>query len=422
MPRLPPYPSRAKRPIGWLVPDVLSLSSPLAFAALCAVGVAGLAALGVSARLEHRAGIVLGAGLALGLVTAEAGLTGPAPDAVRAAARLGLALLAFTAALQCPPSRAARLSPAALRLAVLAAPGLTLVTAAAVFALKPSLGPWAALLVGAALPLGVGAFDERQALGAPLETPTKRAVRVDGALSVALGVPLALLLEAVSVGPAAGAPITEAPGFALFAGAAVGGTVGLLCGRMVPVRDARLPAAPFVAFALAYVGALALGFDPVMAGAAAGLLYAEEAPLLGPVRSRLFSAGARWLGPPALFALGALLGPVALGGDLLAWLAALVPVLALRAVLRRAALGGVSLPAADRGFLSWFGGGPGAGAALFTLSLMGSASPGAQADALGIAALGTMAGVIAARIGSGPLVTRQVRAAARARRRRYGTA
>ena len=405
------------------MPDVLAfLSSPPGFALCCALGVAALAASGVLSRVEHRPALVLGAGVLAGFILREAGVPDAGPDAVREAARLGLALLAFTAALQCPLSRAARLSPAALRLAALAAPGLVAVAAAAVFALHPDLGLWSALLVGAALPMGIGAFDERLALGAPLETPTKRAVRIDAGLGVALGVPVAVLLEAMSIPPAPGAEITDAPLFALFAGGAVGGAVGLLGGRLLAVRDAGVPMAPFAAFALAYGGAWAMGFDPVMAGAAAGLLYAEEAPLLGPVRARLFSAGARWCGPPAFFALGALMGPAVVGADLLAWLAALVPALALRPMLRGAALGTAGLSAADRGFLSWFGGGPGAGAALFTLALMGSASAGAQADALVIAALATAANVVAARLGSGPLVTRQVRAAARARRKRYGTA
>ena len=397
-------------------------SSPSAFALGVAALVALLAWAGVLRALETRPALVLGAGVLVGTGLRLTSLPDAGPDAVREAARLGLALLAFTGAQQCRASRAGRLSPPALRLAVLAAPGLIGVTAAAVFALKPDLGLWSALLVGVALPLGIGAFDERLALGAPLAAETKRAVRIDAGLGVAFGVPLAVLVEAASVPPALGADLTETPGFALFAGAAVGGTIGLLAGRFVRVRDAAVPAAPFLAFALAYGGAHALGFDPVMAGGAAGLLYSEEATLLGPVRSRLFSAGARWCAPPAFFALGVLMGPVALGADLLVWLAALVPVLALRVALRGAALGGTNLPGADRTFLSWFGGGPGAGAALFVLSLMGSPSPGAQSDVLVIAALATAAGLVAARLGSGPLVTRQIRASARARRKRYGAA
>ena len=398
------------------------LASPLVFALGAAALVALLARLGAMRALETRPGLVLGSGVLLGVGLRLTAAPEAGPDAVREAARLGLALLAFTGAQQCRLSRVARASPAALRLAALAAPGLIAVTAAAVFALKPDLGLWSAMLVGVALPLGIGAFDERAALGAPLAAETKRAVRVDAGLGVALGVPLAVLVEAVSIAPPTGADITQAPGFALFAGAAVGGTIGLLAGRLLPVRDAQVPSAPFVAFALAYGLAYALGFDAVMAGAAAGLLYAEEAPLLGPVRSRLFSAGARWCGPPAFFALGVLMGPVALDADLLVWLAALVPVLALRVALRGAALGGADLPGADRGFLAWFGGGPGAGAALFVVSLLGSPSSAAQPDVLVIAALATAAGLVAARLGSGPLVTRQVRAAARARRKRYGTA
>ena len=398
------------------------LASPLLFALGVGLVVTLLARVGALRALEAQPALVLGGGVLLGMGLRLISAPEAGPDAVREAARLGLALLAFTGAQQCRLSRVARTSPAALRLAALAAPGLIAVTAAAVFALKPDLGLWSALLVGVALPLGIGAFDERAALGAPLAAETKRAVRVDAGLSVALGVPLAVLIEAVSIAPPAEADITRMSGFGLFAGAAVGGTIGLLAGRLVPVRGGGVPAAPFAAFALAYGLAYALGFDAVMAGAAAGLLYSEEAPLPGPARSRLFSAGARWCGPPAFFGLGLLMGPVALDADLLVWLAALVPVLALRVALRGAALGGADLPSADRGFLAWFGGGPGAGAALFVLALLGSPSSAAQPDVLVIAALATAAGLIAARLGSGPLVTRQVRAAARARRKRYGAA
>ena len=406
------------------MPDAVlaPLTSPPAFALGLALLGAALARAGVLSWLSARPVLVLAMGVLAGAALRLTSLPSVGPDAVREAARLGLALLAFAAAQACAPSRAGRASAPALRLAVLAGPGLALVTAAAVFALLPALGPWSALLVGACLPLGVGAFDEGAAMAAPLPDATKRAVRVDAALGVAFGVPIAVLVEAVSVAPPAGADPTQAAGFAQLAGAAFGGTIGLLAGRALPVRRAGLPRAPFGVFALAYGSAYLLGFDAVMAGAACGLLHSEEARLTGPMRSRLFSAGARWCAPFGVFALGLLLGPVALQADLLVWLAALVPVLALRVALRGAALGGAELPAADKAFLSWFGGVPGAGAALFVVSLLGSPSPAAQGGALAVAALSVMAGLTYARLASGPLVTRQVRAAARARRKRYGAA
>lgn len=405
------------------MPDIVALISTPEAAALGIVAVVTiLARAGLAAWLAKRPIVVLALGVLAGAGLRMTSLPEVPPGSVREAARLGLALLAFLAAQQCRLSRLPRLSAPALRLGVIAGPGLVLVAAAAVFALLPDLGLWSALLVGVALPLGVGAFDERLALGAPLAPETKRAVRIDAALGVALGVPLAVLVEGLSIPPAAGAPITDYVGFGLFAGAAVGGTIGLLAGRFSPARSAGLPIAPFLAFCGTYGLAYALGFDAVMAGASAGLLYAEEAKLGGAARVRLFSAGSEWLTGPAFFALGLLLGPVALQADLLVWLAALVPVLALRVALRGAALGGTDLAAADKAFLSWFGGGPGAGAALFVVSLLGSPAAAAQPGVLVVASLAVAAGLIAARIGSGPLVTRQVRAAARAKRKRYGAA
>ena len=259
-------------------------------------------------------------------------------------------------------------------------------------------------------------------MAAPLPAEVKRTLRLDAAIGLVIGVPLAVLAEVAATPPGGGAGLGEAPAFGAFAGTALGGAVGLLAGRLIPVRDAAIPRAPLLALALAYVVTRALGYDVVLAALACGVLYSEESGLLGPVRSRLYSVSLRWCAPAAFFGLGALTAPVLLQLDLLAALAALVPLLVLRPVLRGAALGGVPLKPHERSFLAGFGGVPGAGAALFVLSLLGSPAPAAQAEAVTIAATGVFAGLVLARLASAPLVTRQVRTEARLRKRRYGTA
>ncbi|WP_036766825.1 hypothetical protein [Parvularcula oceani] len=375
--------------------------------------------LGLLGQLANRPVTLLGAGIAGGFLYRRFGLPTPDPEAVRQAARLGLAVLVFMAAQQCRLSRLPRLSPAALRLVVLAAPSLIVAGAGVVFALLPGLGLWSAILVGTVLPLGVGGGDEREVLRAPIANATKRTVRLDSALSLVLMLPLALLVEAAGIAPAPYAPFSENVLYEAFAGAAVGGTLGLLAGRLLPVRGARLPAAPLFTLGASYAGALLLGFDGVLAAASAGLLYAQEAPLRGTARSRLFEAGRQWCTPLAVFGLGAILGPSLFQADLLVWLAALLPVLLLRGIVRSAALGAVDARQEDRTFLSWFGGAPAAGAALLVLSLLGSPSVAAQEGALGVAAVSVFAGIVVTRLSSRPLVTRLVHQTARARKRRY---
>ena len=378
-----------------------------------------LARTGAGAWAYTRPLVSLALGLGIGALYRASPLPAAEPEAVRAAARFGLAVLVFAAAQQCRFSRLSAVSSAALRLAGFGVPILVLLSAALVFALLPGLGVWSAVLVAVALPLGAGVFDERAALRAPLADETKRALRLDLVLALTLGIPLAVAAEAVSQGQAAGAALWDVPAFGVFAGGAVGGTIGLLGARWLPVKDAAVPAEPFLVFAIAYLAALLLGFDAVIAAALCGVLYSEEATVPGPARSRIVGAGLRWVAPLALFSLAATLGATLFRTDLLVWLSALVPALFLRIGVRRAALTGAPIPEAERRFLSSFGGAPGAGAALFTLSLLGADAAAAQGETLTILTIAVTVSVLFGQLASDPLVARQVRAAARAKKRRY---
>ncbi|MBB4657762.1 hypothetical protein [Parvularcula dongshanensis] len=394
----------------------------LLFPLSCILLVAALAHFGALAWFGARPLLTAGIGMAVGMAFRRFGLPGADPEGLAEAARLGLAVLVFLTIQQCRPSRLARLSPAAARLGLLGAPLLILASGAAVFAILPGLGLWSALLVGSLVPLGLGAVEEARALTAPIPDDTKRALRLEAAYALLIALPIGLLVAAAGVPPEPGDTFVDNTLFEAFAGAAVGGAIGLLGGRFLPIRDAAIPAAPLVVLVVAYLGTRAVGYDALLGAVAAGLLYAEEAPLLGPVRSRLYSAGVRWCAPPAFFALGAALGPVLFQSDPLIWLAALVPPLVLRPVVRSAVLGGTSLPVADKGFLSWFGGAPAAAAALFTVSLLGSASSAAQEGVVAVATVLVLASLAVTRLTSTALIRRLVHASARARKRRYGTA
>ena len=392
---------------------------PLTALLVSVLAAAVLARTGASARLADHPLLTFAVGAAAGFALDLTPAPPPPPEAVREAARLGLAFLAFTAAQQCRPSRLGAVCQPALRLAVIALPLVAVGAAAAIFALLPGVGVRPAALIGVGLVLGGGVFDEKAAMNAPLSAAVKRTVRLDTAAGLVVGIPLAVLVEVAIVAPNPNVPLWSYPGFGLFAGAAVGGAIGLLGARLLRPKDAAVPRAPLLTFAAAFAACRLLGFDPVMGGVACGLLYSEEAGLLGPVRSRLVGAGLRWVAPLTAFAAGLLLAPVAMGANLLMVLAACAILLALAPLSRGAALGAADLPDEARAFLCRFGGAPGVGAMLFFLSLLASPALAADSEALALGVLCVAGGLVLGRIASGPLVTRQVRAAARAKKRRY---
>ena len=103
--------------------------------------------------------------------------------------------------------------------------------------------------------------------------------------------------------------------------------------------------------------------------------------------------------------------------EMLSLLFALVAVTILRAGPRLAALSRTELPKESQAFLAWFGGAPGAASALFLMSLFDASLLPAQDSVLTVGALAVFAGVVAARLTSGPLVRGFLKQSALARKK-----
>ncbi|VAV90130.1 hypothetical protein MNBD_ALPHA05-443, partial [hydrothermal vent metagenome] len=107
-----------------------------------------------------------------------------------------LAALVFVAAAQFRLSRLASACPASFRLTIGGAPLFLVVCGLAAFILVPHLTLGAAFLVAGALTLNGAAFDRRAVADAPAPSVIKAAVRLESAAILALGLPVALFLEA----------------------------------------------------------------------------------------------------------------------------------------------------------------------------------------------------------------------------------
>jgi NhaP-type Na+/H+ or K+/H+ antiporter len=373
---------------------------------------------GTLSRLARHPILTLFLAVIFGFGAQLAGLEPIDPAIIGLVAQFGLAMLAFVAAQQCRLSRLPHVSRAAFRLAGFGTPMMMLLFAGSAYILVPNLDLWAALMVGAAFALGGAPAIAGPLLSAPVADETRKAARLETASLLALNLPLLLLIDAAAIPVEPSAPLYLNPLFDGVAGFAVGGTIGLLAGRLLPLSDAELPVLPFLVGVAAFVFAMATGFQPVMATVAAGILYSEEAPLAGPVRTRLWRTGERILMPIGLFAFGFVLGPLAVAGDLLTWMMALLAVTVVRAIPRYGVLTGSSLPVEDRTFLVWFNGAPGAATAFFLLYLVGS-PVGVQDEAIALGGATLILGLIATRAISRPLTSRLVQQTALAQKRRF---
>ncbi len=340
------------------------------------------------------------------------------PEAVRLFAQFGLSMLAFLAAQQCRLSRLLSVSPTAFRLAVIANPLILAIFTATAFILVPGLDLWGTLVVGVALVLGGAPPVEKPLMSAPIEEKTRCAARLEGAACLGIALPVALIIEAGLTPTTLSTPLIAQPIFKSLAGFAVGGGIGLLAGRLVPLSNAALPVLPFLVALLAFGAGLFLGFDPVMTTIAAGLLYAEEAPLRGAVRTRLWRTGERWITPFALGAFGFLLGPILGQADFLVWVMALITLTAVRAGPRLLALQYSELEAQDRRFLAWFGGAPGVASALMLLSLLASPAIIVQDQPIALATVTVFCGILITRLSSVPLTQRLVQETALAQKKK----
>ena len=342
---------------------------------------------------------------------------------VAAGADVLLAALAFGAASQFKISELAKVCPASFRLTIGGAPAFLIICGLGAFIMVPQLSLGAAFLVAGAMMLNGAAFDRRAVASAPAPSTIKAAVRLESAAILALGVPVAVLLEATATAAPTNMPAIT-PIFevarSLFLAFAIGGGLGLAAAYLDKhLKNRKYRAFPAI-LAAVIAGALAgfFGFHPVIAAAAVGLLWGEETTAPITTRVRLRRRIERPVAPIAYFAFGVLLGPRLFQADLLLVIFSISAVTIMRALPRLHALRKTTLPKESQMFLAWFGGAPGAASALFLISLFDAPSIVAQDAVLTAGAVAVIFGVVAARATSKPLLNAFLKQMVVARKRR----
>lgn len=373
-------------------------------------------------RAARAPALLLLVGAAASLLYRTSGAPGLPTEWAAAGADALLAALGFAAAAQFRVSRLATICPASFRLTIGGAPLFLLVCGLAAFILAPNLTLGAAFLLAGALTLNGAAFDRRAVADAPAPAVIKAAVRLESAAALALGLPVALMLEAVATaapeGMPAATPLFEASVAALSA-FAIGGLFGLaaaMAGNLLKDKSKRAPMAVCAGVFAALLAAL-IGAHPVFAAVAAGLIWGEETHAPPTTRVRMRRVVDRLVLPAAYLCFGMLLAPQLLQADMLSIVFAAAAVTVLRAGPRLASLASTSLGKESQMFLAWFGGAPGAASALFLISLFDAPSIVAQDAILTIGALSVFFGVFAARLTSRPLLKVLLKETALARKR-----
>lgn len=366
--------------------------------------------------------LMMAAGAGFSLLWRIAGAPFAPSEWTAAGADALLAALAFAAAAQFRITRLASVCPASFRLTIGGAPVFLVVCGLTAFILVPQLPIGAAFLLAGALTLNGAAFDRRAVTGAPAPATLKAAVRLESAAILALGVPVAVMLEAVATAAPQGMPLATplfeaSRGFLL--AFALGGGLGLAAAHYGNFRRFRKKSAGFAVAAgtAAFVAAPLLGAHPVIAAASAGLLWGEQTSALTVTRVRLRRMAERVAAPLAYFGFGLVLAPRILQADLLIVLFAAAAVTIMRAGPRLAALRKTNLQPESQMFLAWFGGAPGAASALFLISLFDAPSIMAQDTILTAGAVAVAFGILAARLTSRPLVTLLLKQTALAKKR-----
>ena len=366
--------------------------------------------------------LLLAAGAAVSLVWRTAGAPFAPPEWAAAGADVMLAALGFAAAAQFRITRLAAVCPASFRLTVGGAPVFLIVCGLAAFILIPQLSLAGAFLLAGALTLNGAAFDRRAVTGAPAPATLKAAVRLESAAILALGVPVAVMLEAAATAAPQGMPLVTpvfeaARGFLI--AFAVGGSLGLAAAHYGNKLNNKKKAAALAVASgcAAFLIAPVIGAHAVIAAVAAGLLWGEQTSALSMGRVRLRRSVERVAAPLAYLGFGLALGPRLFEADLLTILFAGAAVTIMRAGPRMAALKKTALSRESQMFLAWFGGAPGAASALFLISLLDAPSIPAQDAVLTVGALAVTLGVFAARLTSRPLVTLFLKQTAVAKKR-----
>ena len=364
--------------------------------------------------------LCLGAGLSLAY--RGTGAPGVPSEWVAAGADVMLACLAFVAAAQFRVTRLAKACPASFWLTIGGAPVFLLLCGVAAFALTPSLSLSAAFLLAAALTINGAAFDRRAVANAPAPATIKAAVRLESAAALTFALPIAVFMEAAATnapqGLPAATPMLETS-FAVFGGFALGGGIGLVAAMLGNKLKNMTKSAigGVVIIALAVTLSPLLGANPVIAAAAAGLLWGEETKATIVTRVRLRRMAEQVVMGPAFFIFGAAVAPLILHAELLSVVFAIATVTILRVTPRMMALRRTNLPRESQAFLAWFGGAPGAASALFLISLFDATAIAGQDTILTVGALAVCFGVFAARMTSRPLVQALLKETALARKR-----
>ena len=364
----------------------------------------------ITTRAASAPALMLAGGAIVSLGYRAAGGPDANPEWIAIAAETLLAALAFAAAAQFRVSRLAAACPASFRLTIGGAPLFLIVCSLTAFMLVPQLAFSSALLLGGALMLNGAAFDRRAVTDAPAPALIKAAVRLESAAIIALGVPLVVILEGAATATSAHQPAI-APVYFASLGAMIGFGFGGVCGLIAAAIGERFrlnesnalvaAAGGFAAFALASF----VGGTPLVAAAAAGLVWGEQTRSVVTTRVRLRRGVETAVAPVAYFAFGAALAPRFFQGDLLMIVFAIGAVTLLRVVPRLIALKSSSLPNEAQAFLAWFGGAPGAASALYLMTLFDAPALVAQDTILTVGAVAVVFGVFAARLTSRPLLT-----------------
>ncbi|ADM08270.1 hypothetical protein PB2503_00947 [Parvularcula bermudensis HTCC2503] len=377
---------------------------------------------GLVAPLLRRPITILAAGSAVGFLLnwAEINIGTSVPMAV--ASRFVLGMLVFTAALQCRLSRLPKVSGIATRLIAICFPLTVIVYWIAGIVIVPDTAFLSAMAVAMAVSLSGTPTPASALLTAPVDPRLVVSSRVEAGAMLPLVLPLIMTVIGIGLDPDPQRGFFGNAAVAAVMSFAAGGSLGLLAAWFFPLDSGDFPIAPLALALGAYALALIFGFEPVTMMAATGLLYAEEADLSAPVRTRLWRVTESVATPFILALFGLAAVPYAiLGGGASVWILALIAFLVARRAARFFTLNTARLAAHERQFLTWYGGAPGHLTAL-VVTYMAVAGLGISDQALSFGVAVVVVGLVVGRLLDRILIRRLVQQTALAEKRRYGVA
>src|SRR4051794_11912639 len=285
--------------------------------------------------------------------------------------------------------------------------------------LLPGLGGWLALLVGAALAPTDAALGASVMTNPAVPTRVRRLITVESGLNDGIVTPVVFvaLAGAVSAEGLADAPGPAAALLDLLIGAAVGGAVGAVGGRLLREARSRGWAAEELSgiavlglAAAAYAAALVAQGNGFVAAFCGGLTFGATAGRRGPAEVAFTEQAGSLLGLIVWLIFGAIAVPVLL--DHAGWTTLLYAVLSLsvvRMVPVAVATLGASMDARTVLFVGWFG--PrGLASLVFALITLEELGQGAD-DAVAVITATVLLSVVVHGISAAPLAARYGRSA-----------